>query len=314
MRKVNSLWRMFALAVCTVVLRPAYALPPEAGLAVAEIAPGVFVHQGAYEETSASNNGDIANIGFIVGRRCVAVIDTGGSVETGKALRRAIRAVTPLPICYVINTHAHPDHVFGNAAFLEDHPVFIAHAKMPRALAARAEHYLNTVSRALGRALPRAVLVFPMRTIGADTDIDLGGRVLQLHVHPTAHTDNDLTVFDVNTRTLWLADLLFLERIPALDGSLKGWLAVLDQLRGIDAARVVPGHGPPSAPWPQALASEAHYLQVLLRDTQQVLADGGTLEEAIERVGYSEKDRWMLFDDYHRRNATAAYAELEWDE
>ncbi len=314
MRASQSLRRVFGIAVCVAVLQPAYALSPDARLAVAEIAPGVFVHQGAYEETSASNNGDIANIGFIVGGRCVAVIDTGGSVETGKALHRAIRAVTPLPICYVINTHVHPDHVFGNAAFLEDHPVFIAHVKMPRALAARAEHYLNTGSRALGRTLPHTVIVFPTRTIAAESDIDLGGRILRLRPYPTAHTDNDLTVFDVNTHTLWLADLLFLERIPALDGSLKGWLAVLDEVRGAGAARIVPGHGPPSAPWPQALAPEERYLQALLHDTQQVLADGGTLEEAVARVDYSEKDRWALFDDYHRRNVTAAYAELEWDE
>lgn len=314
MRKIASLWWSFAIGACVAVLWPAYALATDAALAVTEIASGVFVHQGAYDEISASNDGDIANIGFIVGSRCVAVIDTGGSVETGTALRRAIRAVTPLPVCYVINTHVHPDHVFGNAAFLEDQPLFIAHARMPRALATRAEHYLGTVSRALGRALPHTALVYPTRTIGADTDIELGGRVLQLHIHPTAHTDNDLTVFDVNTRTLWLGDLLFLERVPALDGSLKGWLAVLDRLRGTDAARVVPGHGPPSAPWPQALAPEERYLQALLHGTQQVLAAGGTLEEAVACVDYADKNQWVLFDGYHRRNVTAAYAELEWDE
>src|SRR5580658_4879784 len=71
---------------------------PEA-LAVAEIAPGDFVHYGKPLPLEAPGHDDIANIGFIVGRRCVAVIDTGGSVRVGRALRRAIRQRTYKPIC-----------------------------------------------------------------------------------------------------------------------------------------------------------------------------------------------------------------------
>ena len=80
--------------------------------AIEEIAPGNFVHYGTHEERSPANLGDNANVGFIVGERCVAAVDTGGSLAVGRLLRAAIRRVTPLPVCYVIITHVHPDHFF----------------------------------------------------------------------------------------------------------------------------------------------------------------------------------------------------------
>ena len=86
-------------------------------MAFEEIAPNVFVHLGPHVEATPANQGATANVAFIIGSRCVAVIDTGGSFAEGTAMHAAIRKRTALPICFVVNTHVHPDHVFGNAAF-----------------------------------------------------------------------------------------------------------------------------------------------------------------------------------------------------
>ena len=101
-----------------------------APLEIHEVAHGVFVHEGATLALDAPGHDDIANIGFVVGERCVAVIDTGGSVRTGRALREAIASRTKVRICYVINTHVHVDHVLGNAAFKADQPAFVGSASL----------------------------------------------------------------------------------------------------------------------------------------------------------------------------------------
>ncbi len=280
----------------------------------AMIAPQVYAHKGHVAVYAPDNQGDVSNCGFIVGRDAVAVIDTGGSARVGQHLHDAIRSVTQLPIRYVINTHMHPDHVFGNAAFEADQPAFVGHHKLARGLSARAERYLAINKEALGdEAFAGTKIVLPTLPISAPTTLDLGGRSIVLEPQKTAHTDNDLIVRDSETGTVFLGDLLFSEHIPTLDGSILGWLSVLDALSREPAQRVVPGHGPPSMAWPDAAKPIQHYLQVITGEIRTMLKENRTLSDATATVGLSEKSAWQLFEDYHARNVSAAFAELEWE-
>jgi quinoprotein relay system zinc metallohydrolase 2 len=279
---------------------------------VSEIAPGVFVHQGRYEIQSPENRGDMANASFVVGSESVAVIDTLGSAVAGRELRGAVRTVTNKPIRYVINTHMHPDHVFGNAAFKEDNPTFVGHHKLARGLASRANRYLAINKEMLGeQAFQGIEIILPTLAVDGHQTLDLGGRSLVLETQRTAHTDNDLTISDTATDTLFLGDLLFSVHVPTLDGSITGWLALLDDLSRKGAARVVPGHGPKSMELPGALEPEQRYLAAIANDVRRLIKEGKTLEDATKVAGFSERDAWKLFDQYHVRNVTAAFAELE---
>jgi quinoprotein relay system zinc metallohydrolase 2 len=300
-------WLAVLAAICWAA--HAAAAPP---FAVTEIAAGIFVRQGVHEDATAENDDAIANIGFIVGREAVAVIDPGGSLGDGERLRAAIAAKTDRPIRYVIMTHAHPDHIFGGAAFEPDRPIFVGHVRLAGVLGERGHYYHRRLVEILG-AERAGDYVVPTMLVTDRAAIDLGGRRLDLQAHGTGHTDNDLTVFDGETGTLWAGDLLFVDRVPAIDGSLTGWLKELDGLKALPATRAVPGHGPASVPWPAAAADETRYFDTLAREIRALLAKGGDIETAVTRVGQGERARWRLFDDYNGRNVTTAFKELEWE-
>jgi glyoxylase-like metal-dependent hydrolase (beta-lactamase superfamily II) len=166
---------------------------------------------------------------------------------------------------------------------------------------------------ALGDEADGSEIVVPTVLVSDSLDVDLGHRRLTLRAHGPAHTDNDLTIFDQNTQTFWLADLLFVDRIPVIDGSLVGWLKQLGELTAVPADRAVPGHGPVSVPWPAAAEPEQRYLEAVARDTRAAIKAGIGIANAYRQVANSERGKWLLFDEYHPRNVTASYKELEWE-
>jgi quinoprotein relay system zinc metallohydrolase 2 len=281
-------------------------------LVTVEVAPGVHIRRGVDEDASPSNGDAIANVGFIVGRDSVAVIDPGGCLDDGRRLRARIREVTPLPIRYVLMSHVHPDHIFGAGAFVQDKPEFIGHARLPNAMAQRGDYYRAALEAVLGKGAA-GPLVVPTKLIADRDQIDLGGRVLVLTAHGVAHSDADLSVFDLASRTLLPADLLFVERVPALDGRLTGWQRELTVLKAVPAQRAVPGHGPVSVSWPAGAGDLERYLGILLRETRAAVKQGMEIGKAVATVGQSERGRWKLFDDYQGHNVTQAFKEVEWE-
>lgn len=279
-----------------------------------DIGDGIYVHTGEHLDIDTGYHGDISNLSVVVGTKGVAVIDTSGSLKVGKQLRAAIAAITDLPILYVVNTHVHPDHIFGNAAFVADKPQFVGHAKLGEAMQLREDSYKELNKKFLGAADTKGSdIVVPTLAVKDIATLDLGGRTLSVTAHPVAHTNTDVTVIDSKTKTLFTGDLLFVERTPVLEGDIKGLIATLDTLKTYDVSQVVPGHGTETKAWKEAIDNELRYLNLLLSDIRAAIENDVSLEEAMETAAVSEKDNWALFDVANRRNVNILYPALEWE-
>ena len=300
----------FVIAIALCLFAPKMALAKL--VEVSEIAPGIYVHLGKHEHPDRANQGDIANIGFIVGSEAIAVVDPGGSLSIGKELKNAIREVSTLPIRYVIVTHIHPDHCLGTPHFLESEPEIIGHYRLPDAILQRGSFYVERSKEVLGDHEVETI-VAPTLLVESETTIDLGQRKLLIRAHETAHTDNDLSVFDYNTKTLWLSDLLFLERAPVVDGSITGWIKTLNSLQKISADVVVPGHGSIVRDWPSGGSTMLAYLENLVTVVRDLIQQGKSASQALRLAESENQDQWLLFTDSHPRNVLKAYSELEWE-
>ena len=282
-------------------------------LDLTEIAPGVLAHAGQAQPLSPANQGDIANLGVVIGDT-VAVIDPGGSRAIGEGLYAAIRRITDKPVSHVILTHMHPDHIYGAEVFAEAGAEIVAHRNLRSGVERRAGVWAESIPRQAGAlAMLGTRAVLPDRTLAAPEDIDLGSATLRLQPVATAHTDNDLTILHLESGVLFTGDLVFAELTPSLDGSLTGWLDWLDHPPRPMPSVIVPGHGPVRMPWDQGTAPLRAYLSALADQTRAAIRAGEAMSEVAAHVGVDHRDGWRGFDEINARNAIAAFKELEWE-
>ncbi|TRW98750.1 quinoprotein relay system zinc metallohydrolase 2 [Paracoccus sp. M683] len=287
-----------------------------AALQLQTIAPGIWFRRGDIAQIETGNRGRIANLSVVIGETGVAVIDAGASRGEGQELYAAIRQLTDRPITHVILTHMHPDHVFGASVFSEAGATVLASDRLGPALQARAQSYLDSFDRIVGPTeMIGTAIAMPDTVVSDRMTIGLGGRKLELLAVPTAHTDNDLTVRDVATNTLFTGDLVFRGLTPAVDGSINGWLQWLESPPK-DVALVVPGHGETAQGWDEAVAKQANLLVQLRDSVRNAIASGKPMSQAVPDIveelhGFAEG--WTDFPDTIARDATAAFKELEWE-
>jgi len=188
-----------------------------------------------------------ANAGIVVGRDGILVIDTLTSAKEADRFIGDIRKVTDKPIKYVVDTHYHLDHSFGNAEFAKLGATIISQAADRKELVEKGEDTLKNAS-VLGLTeedLRGTSIALPTLTFTDRMTIDLGGETAELIFIAPSHTPGSIMVLITGHKLLFTGDIVFTDFHPYLgEGDLTGWVKCLDYIQTMDVAAIVPGHGP----------------------------------------------------------------------
>ena len=246
------------------------------GLKARAVAGDVHAFIGRSEDFDRLNGGNIVNTGFIVATDGIVVIDTGPSLRYGQQMRRAIAAVSGLPVVLAINTHHHPDHFLGNQAYADT-----AIGALPgtaRGIAAEGNAFAENLFRMSGDWLRGTEVLAPNRALVAG-NLEVAGRRLRL-LALDGHTGADLAVYDEKSGILFAGDLVFNGRAPTTPHADIGhWLRALDRLEAIAAepgfVALVPGHGEVARDAAPIRRTRAwlNWLQTTMRDAAQAGLD-----------------------------------------
>ncbi|MGY1828878.1 MBL fold metallo-hydrolase [Geodermatophilus sp. SYSU D01180] len=246
-----------------------------------EVAAGVFVRRHGSLDL---------NCGLVVGDGACLVVDTRSSPAEAADLAAAVRRVTPHPWT-VVNTHAHYDHCFGNAAF-RPATVWGTHGCAADLLAtgeaqraARVGELLAAGDDAAAGQVRRAPLDPPDALVDDVAVLDVGGVEVVLRFLGRGHTGHDLVV-EVEDGTVFAGDLVEEGAPPAFEDAFPAeWPATLGRLHALARGPVVPGHG--AVVDADFVGAQREELLAVLAAVLAGRLDRGPYDEATMRVAAS---------------------------
>ncbi|HYC34953.1 MAG TPA: MBL fold metallo-hydrolase [Usitatibacter sp.] len=231
------------------------------------------------------------NLGLSVGEDAVFLIDDQFAPLTDK-INAAIKAITPKPVRFVLNTHWHFDHTGGNENYGKAGTLIVAHENVRKRM--DSDQVLEFFKQNIPRS-PKAAL--PVVTFNGAMSFHINGDELRaIHV-PHAHTDGDTIVHFLKSDVIHMGDVYFNGYYPFIDsssgGSIDGVIAACDKILAIasDATKIIPGHGPLSNR--AELRAYRDMLSQVSSRVKQLLAQGRTNEQvAAAGVTREYDEKW----------------------
>lgn len=279
-----------------------------------KVSPSAWFVQGESALGSSANQNFISNAGFVVTPAGVVVVDALGSPALARRLMAQIREITPMPVTHVIVTHYHADHMYGLQTFRDAGVKIIAQRAGLDYLNSETARQRLEVSRTdLAPWINADTRLVPAdQWVDSDTNLNVGGtEFLIRHVGP-AHTAEDLVVYIPSEKVLFAGDLMFRGRIPFVgQANSKHWIEALDDLLKLDAAVVVPGHGPASREARKDMELTRNYLVYLRLSMSRAARNLEPFDEAYAATDWSAFEHMPLFRAANRMNAYNTYLLLE---
>ena len=277
------------------------------------VSPHLYAWIGPHAGPTPQNQGFRMNMGFVVGKNAVAVIETGYHEPMAREMLAQISKITKAPVKYVINTNSQPDRFLGNEHFRRQGATVIASAAEAKRMAAMGGQFAQSSELALGLQ-PGGIVISsaPDRILEGDAELDLGDLKIQLRQFGVAHTPGPLVVYIPKDKVVYGGDILYSGRLPAIvdGGNVRSWIEVFDKLRGFGDVTFVPGHGKPAKLSAFEFPTRA-YLYLLAKHMRRAMVQGMGQQDAIQTLDQSAFAKLENYRELAGRNASFAYLEAE---
>jgi glyoxylase-like metal-dependent hydrolase (beta-lactamase superfamily II) len=262
--------RGFAAAVLALVL---FAAASAQAQGLKKIAENVYAYEGAKNATP--QNSYAANVGVVVTKEGVIVIDALISAKEGKRLLRDIRTITDKPVRYVVLTHAHLDHALGACVLTDAGALLVSH-ELERAYLERKGQGMLDKAAEFGLSkedMAGTRIALPSITFTERLTLRLGGETVELIHQLPSHSTGSTLVLLPRQKVLFTGDVLFTDFHPFLgEGDIPAWAKTLDAIQAMDLNVIVPGHGPLSTQ--KDVAAMKDYILLFDAKARELAAQG----------------------------------------
>ncbi|BBB23226.1 beta-lactamase family protein [Abyssogena phaseoliformis symbiont OG214] len=244
---MKNIYLLFTLTLST--LSNAWTIQGMGEFSPEKLSNNLLIIHGPSSEPSVQNQGFMNNPGIIIGKKGVIIVDPGSAYSVGKKVIKEVEKITKKPIIAVFNTHVHGDHWLGNQAIIEKYPSakIYAHPQMViEAKNGEGDNWVNLMVTLTDGLTKDTIATYPTDTTQHLQVINLGSEQFKIH-SPTikAHTNTDIMIEHVNSKTLFLGDNGFVNRMGRFDNSssMHDNIKVLQYATGLGLDYYVPGHG-----------------------------------------------------------------------
>ncbi len=261
-----------------------------------KIADNVYAY--ADIKGSSPQNSFGANAGIIIGKDGIVVVDTLTSAKEAQRFISDIRKISGKPIKYVINTHYHLDHTFGNSEFIKLGAIIISQANDSKSLQKNGEATLKNASvyGLTEKDMEGTKIAYPQLSFSDKLEIDLGDQKIELIYPGPSHTAGSILIYLPDKKILFSGDVLFTGYHPFIaDGDIKSWVKVLAYIMKMDVSTIIPGHGPISSK--RDIADMKNYLIAFDKNARKLSAksnDGERIFYEIKKVLPARAEGEML--------------------
>jgi len=290
-----------------------------------ELTEGVWAAIVIPSGLAASNSGIID-----LGDRTL-IFDTTLSPASAAELRSLAENLTGRPVTYVLNSHWHQDHVFGNAVFAPETEIYattrtseIIAEKLPNIMVEFKKHWSGELKlyeenartakdeaerldheasvrfvQSIIDTFPQIKLRLPDHTFTDKIEFKGSKRTVEFITFGGGHTDSDAFLHLPAERIIFTGDLLVVKNHPDLtSGHPREWLNILAQIKALNPAQLIPGHGELATM--ADIAAKERYINTLIQMAEQNLHEGGTAESAATLPPPALTEGWNNAESFER--------------